>query len=676
MTKHDRELGMGRAITRRDFVQGVAMTAAMLPAARAAALTAAEQTPASGSDLAAIYPPVRTGMRGSHPGSFEAAHATRDGRVWDNPDNTGETYDLVVVGGGMSGLSAAYFFRKMSEGRGSVLVLDNHDDFGGHAKRNEFVYKDRIFLATGGTAYMVHPSTYPPAGREMLREIGVDIHGTFNTRLGGGENGDDGSGGGGRGGGRGGGGTGLGSAVFFDKETFGADALIYGGSLRQPTPDFLAKTPLSPAVRADLLRLMTESHDYLAGMTAEQKIQTLSKTSYRDYLLNCAKVDPGVLPLVGGVWCLGQDTCSAWFAYFRGSPGFNGLGVKRPGYPQDPDTVREPEVSFPAGNSDIARMIVRWLIPDALPKGSMEAVETTRVDYSKLDVPNAPVRIRLSSIAVRVRHVGDSPSTLFENDKREVDVTYVRDGRAYKVRAKSGVVLACNNAMIPYLCPEMPDAQKDALHMAVRAVNQQTHVLVNNWRAFDKMKLSSIAAPGCFYISMSLGSRGYGVPASAAATPDEPRLVGLGGSSGVLAAEPMVRGLKGGKPTPTTMPLRDQLRELRAALLATPFELFERKIREQMARILGPGGFDPARDIEAITVNRWPHGFALGLNSLFDPDRPDDEAFWLVGRKPYGRITVANSDASGIDLTQTAFNEAHRAVSELMPRNYGYFGHI
>jgi spermidine dehydrogenase len=95
-----------------------------------------------------------------------------------------------------------------------------------------------------------------------------------------------------------------------------------------------------------------------------------------------------------------------------------------------------------------------------------------------------------------------------------------------------------------------------------------------------------------------------------------------------------------------------------------------------MGRILSPGGFDPARDIEAIVVNRWPHGFALGTNSLFDPDRPVEDAFYVVGRKQFDRITIANSDASGIDLVQTAFDEAHRAVSELMPRNHGYFGHI
>src|SRR5882724_5822051 len=125
---------MHRRITRRDFLNGVAVTAgaAMLPG-NAFAFGADSQTP--------YYPPALTGLRGSHPGSFDAAHALRDGTFWDTagkPADTGETYDLVIVGGGISGLSAAHFYRKTAGPQARILILDNHDDFGGHAKRNEF----------------------------------------------------------------------------------------------------------------------------------------------------------------------------------------------------------------------------------------------------------------------------------------------------------------------------------------------------------------------------------------------------------------------------------------------------------------------------------------------------------------------------------------------------------
>ncbi len=662
MTKGDRELGMGRPITRRDFIDGVAVTvgAALV---RPSGATAAEpavgaQAPTGAAAAAAQYPPMRYGLRGAHPGSFETAHADRDGRAWENPQDTGETYDLVIVGGGLSGLAAGYFFRKAADPSAKVLILDNHDDFGGHAKRNEFVLNGQTRIVSGGTGYMVRPPTWPQATKDMLKEIGVELkdptHKTDRTVYSS---------------------LGLKPSVFFDKESYGEDRLVVGLSFPRATPELLAKTPLSAQARADALRLWGEKRDYMPEMAPEQKIAQLQKMSYRDYLLNVAKVHPDVLPLVGGVWCLGQDTCSAWFAYYRGAVGFQGLGVKRPPYsPEDP-TIRDEDVTFPAGNSDIARMIVRWLIPGTLPPGSMSSIETTRVDYSKLDDPKSPVRIRLSSTAVRVKHASDHKPGLLESDDREVDVTYVRDGKAYRVRGK-GCVLACNNAMIPYLCPEMPDKQKQALHMAVRAVNMQTSVFLRDWKSFVKAGVSNVFAPGSFYTTMGLGSPMTFGSYKPAKTPDDPIVVGLSSPSGVLAHEPLVRGLRGGKAMPIGMPLRQQLAALRAGMLATPFEVYERHIRDQMARTLGPSGFDPARDIEAIVVNRWPHGFALSLNSLFDPDFPDDELPYLVGRKQFGRITIANSDASGLDLTQTAFDEADRAVNELLPRHYGYFARI
>jgi spermidine dehydrogenase len=659
MNAEDRDLGMDRPITRRDFVSGVSVAIGGALAASkgvSAGGRAAEQGQTI-EPTAANYPPMRTGMRGAHPGSFEAAHATRDARTTPTGQDTGESYDLVVVGGGLSGLAAAYYFRKKAGPNARILIVDNHDDFGGHAKRNEFLYNGRLLMATGGSAYMVAPSTWTHEARSILKDLGIEKgHPTHNLnrdlfRS-----------------------LGLGPGVFFRKEKYGEDKLVIGGSLNNPSPEFLAKTPMPAQVQADLVRLYKGKTDYFAGHTPDEKIAKLQKMTYRDYLLDVVKVHPDVPTLLNGVWCLSTDLVSAWFAYYRYRPGFAGLGLERP-----PDSPESPEHNaddfrLPAGNSDIARMIVRALIPAALQPGSFADVQTKRVNYAVLDDPSSPARIRLSSTALRVQHVGDGPKVMFDRDKREVDVTYMREGKAYRVRSK-GVVLACNNAMIPFLCPEMPEQQKAALHKSVRACNQQTNVLIRDFKAFAALKLSNVGCPNCFYGGFSLNSPVLLGDLQSPRDPSDPILVGFstGGNSGLLANDTMVSELCGGPPTGT---MQDRFRAVRTALVNTPFETWERAVRSQISRALAGSGFDPARDIAAITVNRWPHGFAMSRNSLFDPDTPDQEAPNVMAQRRFGHITIANSDASGIDLVQTAFDEAFRAVRELEPRRYGYYERI
>src|SRR5262249_30888732 len=151
MNAHDRTLGMDRAITRRDFLNGVSLT--VVGSMLAPELLRAAQQEFAPERAPDYYPPTRTGMRGSHEGSFEVAHQLRERRQWDLWDaiKTGETYDRVIVGGGLSGLSAAYYFIRDAGRSAKVLILDNHDDFGGHAKRNEFHYNGRMLALNGGT---------------------------------------------------------------------------------------------------------------------------------------------------------------------------------------------------------------------------------------------------------------------------------------------------------------------------------------------------------------------------------------------------------------------------------------------------------------------------------------------------------------------------------------------
>jgi len=631
--KKDADRGTGRRISRRDFLNGCAVAAGTsLTAASPGWFEAAGPPGNDPKSEPAYYPPGKTGMRGSHDGSWEVAHAMRDRKVWADAAPDPESYDLIVVGGGISGLSSAHFFRKFSGLQSRILVLDNHDDFGGHAKRNEFKAGDRLLLGYGGTQSLEAPHHYSKVAFGLLEELGIEVdrfHQYFDENLYKS--------------------MGLKRATFFDQETFGSDVLLPGFGahylgLEYP-PEILAKIPVSPAARQDLARLQTTKIDYFADLKPDETKRKLTKTSYKDYLLQYAKVHPDIVKIFQsaphGLYGVGIDAVSAWSCREMGYPGFQGIQMERhAGTPEN----EEPYIfHFPDGNASVARLLVRSLIPAAVPGSTMEDVVTARVDYARLDEPGSRVRIRLNSTGVRAKHVGDPQSA------GEVEVTYVREGKAHTVRA-ANCVLACYNMVIPYLCPEMPEEQKQALHYAVKIPLVYTNVQIRNWESFHKLGINSIYSPGGYFSTVSLDfpvSMGeYRFPSS----PRESCLLHL-------LRTPCKPGL----------PCKDQYRAGRWDLLATPFDTFERNIREQLGRMLAGGGFDPAGDIEAITVNRWPHGYAYEYNPLFEPlDRPVSERPCVIGRRPFGRIHIANSDADGHAYTNIAIDQGHRAVEEIV----------
>jgi len=619
---------MSRPITRRDFLNGVAIGAGMLAVPNwVAAMPADEYAP---EKAAGYYPPALTAMRGNHEGTYAFAHALRDGESWDKlgaPEKTGETYDLVVVGGGISGLSAAYFYRKAAGSKARILILDNHDDFGGHAKRNEFKAGNRSLISYGGTQSIESPSRYSHVAKGLLKELGIEtqrFYKAYDQHLYGSMK--------------------LGTAVFFDKETFGEDRLVTE-MLTLPWPEFLAKAPLSEIARRDIARVYTEKVDYLPGLSRDQKLARLAKVSYADFLTKIVKLHPDALPFFQSfthdLWCVGIEAVAALDCYEAGDdydigyPGFEGMNLGREEKP-------EPYIfHFPDGNASIARMLVRTLIPGSLPGNSMDDVVLAQASYARLDQPDEPVRIRLNSTVVHVQHSGSGAS-------REVQIAYMRGGKLKTVQAKR-CVLACYNVMIPYLCPELPDKQKEALSYLVKAPLVYTHVSIRNWTSFQRLGIHQIMAPAAYHNYIALDfpvtMGGYKFPSR----PEDPMVL-------FMLRTPCQPGLS----------QRDQYRAGRYELMQTPFEKFERNIRDQLTRMLTAGGFDPARDIEGITVNRWAHGYAYTHDSLADPDWADGEQPWVLGRKKFGQIAIANSDAGASAYTDVAIDQAHRAVQELL----------
>jgi len=626
-----KRLGMTQPIARRDFLNGLAIalsgTYGFLSRVEHQDGTRSSQSPSpqqEGSDPSS--PPLRAGLRGNYPAAIAEFDAIARGEYKDvsNGVRVAEDYDLVIVGAGISGLAAAYFYRAALGPKQKILLLDNHDDFGGHAKRNEFHYQGKTFLGFGGTYAISTPYPYSYTAKALIRDLGIDVERfsyfvnhdletKFNLR----------------------------SAMFFDKEHCGEDRLVTGYG-RLPWPDFFARTPLSEGARRDLVRLHGKNPDYMPGLAAKEKKTRLAKMSYQDFLLKVANMSPDALIFFLGNGARNNkrvDTLPALEAAEHGARGFNGMGLNLPQEFNEGSYF----FHFPDGNASIARLLVSKLIPEAFPAPqSMESIVHASLDYSRLDQVEAKIRIRLSSAVVRVQH-DEEPE-----ESNWVRVSYRQNGNLHSVRGRY-CILACYNRLISCLMPELPPQQKEALEYPVKVPMMYTNVLIRRWTAFQKVGVSQISSPGMYYTHVALdpGTRVGGY--SGVSFPTEPILVH------------MVR-----HPNRPGLPRKEQHRIGQQELLTMTFKQFELETRKQLDRMLGQGGFDANDDIAGITVNRWPFGYAYTYDSLADPDVPPEQRPHVLGRRRFGRVTIANSDAGAAAFTNQAIDEANRAVQELL----------
>lgn len=618
MKKTDSELGMDREISRRDFIHdaGVAALGLSLPIS---ALANADSTAAE-----EYYPPTRTGLRGSHPGAFEYAHAlAREGKSFDPPRDLDESYDLVVVGAGISGLAAAHYYRQRFGKDARILLLENHDDFGGHAKRNEFHQGGQMRLAQGGTNNLEYWQ-FSDTVKALMDEFGIDVDDMQRNQDF--AYGSDGS---------------NGPALWFDEQTYGENKLLtrcnLNGSARHDMDACVDEFPISEQARTELKQFYAMRTNVLEGKSEEQAQAYMQGFSYPEFLRRHGGLGEEATQLFDNAvhvsWGLETRCMSASEGVNAGLPGLHLLGDDAPAEP-----FYYPVALFPDGNASLARLQVHALIPAAAPGTKVGNVALAKFDYSELDRADSKVRLRLNSTVINASNTEDG-----------VSVSYIREGEVLRVKARH-CVMACYHSIIPHLCPDLPTEQKTAQKYQVKRPLLMTNVLIRSSEAIDKLGITGASCPGSMHESMYL-SRGMNTAGYRHDVADKgPVPVTFYGS--IAPPKNVVR-------------LDDQCRASRAKMLSLSFEDYEREVRTVLDGMLGPAGFDAKRDILAITVNRWPHGYAHDYMDLWDQEWTPGEAPHEIASRPFGRIAMANSDAGADAYTHVAIDEAFRAVNEL-----------
>tara|TARA_B110000503_G_scaffold79827_2_gene122474 strand:- start:359 stop:2245 length:1887 start_codon:yes stop_codon:yes gene_type:complete len=618
-------------ITRRDFLNGIALTLGSVASSRD---VLASTSPVAASDT--YYPPKLTGLRGTHAGAFEVAHSVAwEGKQWPIPEHkTDEIYDLVVVGAGISGLSAAMLFQQKAGFDTRILLIDNHDDFGGHAKRNEFIVDGKELIGYGGSQSIDTPSAYSKVSAQVLKDLAIEtsrfnqyFDGDFKNKWS------------------------LRYGLFFTKKQYGKNILTDNPFHWDPhTVDDLNSTvkkyPIPDSSKKALINYINGNYSVdLPDWSYQEKIAALRKISYYDFLRQHAKLSHEAIAIfndsIKSLWGVGWDALSTLEAVRQGLLDSEKLGLKY----KDIDThegENEPYIyHFPDGNAGIARALVRKLIPNSMPGHSMEDLVANKVDYSQLDQEASSVRLRLNSTAVHVEH---------SYDKQQVGVTYIQNDNSFKVQAKH-CIMACYNNIIPHICPELPAAQKQAIDYATKIPLVYANVALRNWKAFAKAGFSGFHIPKSnlfdhIVLDFPVSMGGY----KFSSNPDQPILL----HCSMVPAKPY-QNLSG----------RDQHRLGRQKIYQLSFDDYEKDLFNVLHEALSPFGFDAVNDIAGITINRWPHGYAYEYNELFDPPEwSPHNGPHIAGSAQIGRISIANSDASAYAYVNGAIDAADKAVNE------------
>jgi spermidine dehydrogenase len=631
-SRADKSIGMEDRITRRDFLNATLLASGslLLNSASPAELLAEQAKARPNEDDWTGYGGIGdyANSNGNTFGVLEAGHQIRDGLFESLPASvidTGETYDCVVVGGGISGLAAALIFQRQAGAGQTCLVLDNHPIFGGEAKRNEFLVDGHRLTSHQGSAFF--PVPYPHSFIARFYEsIGLktprleyqkwdnsspEMQLSRTPYLGSAP-----------------------SATYFGPK-FGQTRGLW---LTDPWGKQAEKAPIPAKPREELMKFQAardsdvQTPQY-AGDAISRRLDMITLEEYmiERHGISRETIRTFLSPGEGGGYGLGPDALSGFTAYAADML-----------HPLDISDETGTQM-FPDGNGGIARLITKTLIPESIAGDhSLEDVCRSAVNFAALDRAGAAARIRLDSTAVWVKHDGDPAKSEF------VTVAYTRGEKTYRVKARS-VVMAGGSWTTRHIVRNLPPDRVEAYSQFYRTPCMMANLAVRNWRFLYKMGIS-----GCQWFE-GLGNymqvRKLAICGADAPTigPDSPIVLSIK----VLYSYP-------GQST------EQQGHMGRAELISTPFRDYERQIRQQFTDMFASSGFDAARDVAGIILNRWGHAYLSPAPGFFFGKDGKPAPGDVLRAAPFGRIAFANTDLSGVADHRSSIIEADRAVGQLL----------
>ena len=633
---HDCLLGMDQPITRRDFLNaGLLGVGATLLHPSAPIQLIGKEDPWDGYGAVGDY----ANSSGNTQEVIRVGHEIRNGRYDHLPPNaldTGESFDLVVIGGGMSGLGAAYYFKKAKKPSWKCLILENHPIFGGESKRNEFLVNGQRLIGPQGANEFDIPAKPGEQGYELYAELALPRefeYSRLDPKFG---------------------------KLQFDRTNYGFQLWVdeagsFGTFFSQGShgvkPQWvrdlwgkrLKEAPFSERIKQDFLTWKYGRKRYYDREDFEHWLDTMTYKHYLEKVMGLSfEVTRYVDPVLAAAVGLGSDAISAYTAFQVAMPGFQGFSTDPYYAPKWEDLSLFTWHSFPGGNDGFARFLLKTLIPGAI-EGAATFADTLngRVNFKALDQPENDICMRVGATAVRVEH------ERLPEKSEHVWITYVKDGQVYRLKAR-GVVMAGGGWITRHVVRDLPEDHRNAYRQFFHSPMLVVNVALTNWRFLHKLGLTA-----CRWFD------GFGFSCNIR----QPMQVG--------DYKPI---LNPGQPVLLTFyvpffypghPVQEQGSLGRNELLSTSFREYERRIREQMIQLFGNAGFDPKKDIAAIVLNRWGHAYVNPQPGFYFP--PDGEpAPRDIIRKRFGRIAFGHSELYGHQYWLGAIGEGRRAVEQVL----------